>query len=105
MTNHRIPKYPMQWQININKHILVILNGANMSRVAPPHSYIDVQVRKLNLKYIKWSKFYFKDFKSTQDLAKYLLKVSEDDMLFASYFWWRDYYKVQVFFDISGIRA
>ena len=79
-----------------------------MSRVAPPHSYINVQVRKLNLKNFKnfkWSKFYFKDFKSTQDLAKYLLKVSEDDMLFASYFWWRDYYKVQVFFDISGIRA
>ena len=27
--------------------LLVILNGANMSRIAPPHSYINVQVSKL----------------------------------------------------------
>ena len=45
---------------------------------------------------------YVKDFKSTEDLAKYLLKVSEDDMLFASYFWWREHYKVEVFFDKTG---
>ena len=54
-------------------------------------------------KVFKKISFYVKDFKSTQDLAKYLLKVSEDDMLFASYFWWREHYKVQVFFDITGI--
>ena len=24
--------------------------------------------------------------------AKYLIKVSQDDKLFASYFWWRKYY-------------
>ena len=24
--------------------------------------------------------------------AKYLIKVSQDDKLFASYFWWREYY-------------
>ena len=27
------------------------------------------------------------------ETAKYLLKVSEDPELFASYFWWRDYYR------------
>ena len=26
---------------------LVILNGANMSRIAPPHSYINVEVSKI----------------------------------------------------------
>ena len=31
--------------------------------------------------------------KIIQDAAKYMIKVSEDDKLFASYFWWRDYYK------------
>ena len=73
-----------------------------MSRVAPPHSYINVQVRKLNLKILpKSSKFCVKDFNTTEDLAKYLLKVSEDDTLFASYFWWREHYKAQVSFDTS----
>ena len=28
------------------------------------------------------------------DLAKYLKKVAEDDELFASYFWWRDFYTI-----------
>ena len=68
--------------------------------IAPPHSYINVQVRKLKEIFI--NKFYFtinlKDFESTADLAKYLLKVSENDMLFASYFWWREHYKVKVEF-------
>ena len=26
------------------------------------------------------------------EAAKYMIKVSEDDKLFASYFWWRDFY-------------
>ena len=26
------------------------------------------------------------------EAAKYLIKVSEDDKLYASYFWWRDFY-------------
>jgi len=30
--------------------------------------------------------------KIIQDAAKYMIKVSEDDKLFASYFWWRDFY-------------
>lgn len=58
--------------------IPVVLNGADMEKVAPPHSYINVQ-----------------DFNSTKDLADYLLNVHKNDTLFASYFCWRDYYTVQ----------
>jgi len=58
--------------------IPVVLNGANMSEIAPPHSYID-----------------FEDFSTVKDLANYLKQVAEDDQLFASYFWWRDYYTVK----------
>ena len=28
----------------------------------------------------------------SSEAAKYLIKVSEDDKLYASYFWWRDFY-------------
>ena len=59
--------------------IPVILNGADMSSIAPKHSFINVQ-----------------DFSSTSKLAEYLKKVASDDELFASYFWWREFYKVQV---------
>ena len=59
--------------------IPVVLNGANMSRVAPPHSFINVM-----------------DFNSTEELASHLHRVDQDDKLFASYFWWRDYYTVKV---------
>ena len=55
--------------------IPVVLNGANMSRVAPPHSYINVR-----------------DFNSAEELAHYLHMVDQDDKLFASYFWWREHY-------------
>ena len=36
------------------------------------------------------------DFSSTHELAAYLATVAADDALFASYFWWRDYYRVVV---------
>ena len=59
--------------------IPVMLNGANMTNLAPPHSYINAE-----------------DFSSTKELAKYLKTVASNDTLFASYFWWRDYYKKEV---------
>ena len=31
----------------------------------------------------------------SSEAAKYLIKVSEDDKLYASYFWWRDFYEVR----------
>jgi len=59
--------------------IPVVLNGANMDHAAPPHSYINVQ-----------------DFQSTKELAEYLHQVNNNDTLFASYFWWRNFYTVKV---------
>ena len=56
--------------------IPVVLNGADMSTIAPPHSYINAE-----------------DFNSTEQLAEFLVTVANNDTLFASYFWWRDYYK------------
>ena len=55
--------------------IPVVFNGANMSAIAPPHSYINAE-----------------DFSSVDQLAEYLQLVASNDSLFASYFWWRDYY-------------
>ena len=59
--------------------IPVVLNGANMTRLAPAHSHINVR-----------------DFNTTKELADYLHMVDRDDKLFASYFWWREYYTVKV---------
>ena len=59
--------------------IPVVFNGANMSAIAPPHSYINAE-----------------DFSSVEHLAKYLQLVASNDTLFASYFWWRDYYRAVV---------
>jgi len=65
------------WKVLSYNVIPVVLNGADMSSIAPPHSVIQ-----------------FSDFKTIADLAKYLKKVAEDDLLFASYFWWRDFYTI-----------
>ena len=67
--------------------IPVVFNGANMSAIAPPHSYINAE-----------------DFSSVEQLAEYLLKVGRNDSLFASYFWWRDYYKPLVWCTSKGIE-
>jgi len=68
--------------------IPIVLNGANMTNIAPPHSHINIQ-----------------DFNSTKHLAEYLMKVDKNDTLFASYFWWRDYYYVQAEFDVEPRQA
>ena len=59
--------------------IPVVYNGADMASIAPPHSYISVR-----------------DYSSVEHLAQYLSIVSSNDTLFASYFWWRDYYSYRV---------
>ena len=40
--------------------------------------------------------FKFQDFNSTLELAKYLHTVNQNDALYALYFWWRNYYHMQV---------
>ena len=74
-----------------NNVIPVVLNGVNMTQHAPPHSYIDIKDFK-NLKGKRFSFLLKVIIKSFTDAAKYMIKVSEDDKLFSSYFWWRDFY-------------
>lgn len=64
------------WKVLPYNVIPVVLNGADMPSLAPPHSYIDMN-----------------QFSSVHHLAEYMIKVSQDDKLFASYFWWRSFYK------------
>ena len=74
--------------------IPVVLNGVNMSEIAPPHSYIDFEdFSTVKGKFPSFHKFASKKIPII-DLANYLKQVAEDDQLFASYFWWRDYYTV-----------
>ncbi|XP_023320067.1 alpha-(1,3)-fucosyltransferase C [Eurytemora carolleeae] len=58
--------------------IPVTYNGVDMDTFAPYHSYINTL-----------------DFKGVSVLAQYLQKVSEDPALYASYFWWKDFYEVR----------
>merc|ERR1712062_746816 len=58
--------------------IPVTYNGADMDKFAPEHSYINAL-----------------DFKSVTALAEYLKKVSSDPALYASYFWWKEFYVVR----------
>ena len=70
--------------------IPVVLGGANYSQIAPPHSYIDA----------------FKDFaENPEGLARYLKKIAGDDALYASYFWWKDFYSVGGFSAHDRARA
>lgn len=55
--------------------IPVVYTGANMSTIAPKHSYIDI-----------------KDFADLREVANYLHQVYSDPALYSSYFWWRDFY-------------
>ena len=58
--------------------IPLTLNGADMKNIAPPYSFINSL-----------------DFDSTLQLIQFLVKISKDDALYASYFWWKDYYEVR----------
>ncbi len=57
--------------------IPVVLNYVDMEALAPPHSHVNVL-----------------DYNSTNDLVEALVEIGQDDALFASYFWWKDYYEV-----------
>ena len=48
------------------------------AKVAPPHSYINA-----------------KDFRSINDLAKYLIRLDQDDRLYEEYFEWKRYFRVR----------
>ena len=64
--------------------ILPITNSKDMRKIAPPHSYIDIN-----------------HFNSPEDLMKYLEKLSQNEELYNSYFWWNEFYSVKVDSDIQ----
>ena len=50
----------------------------------PPHSYLHVD-----------------HFENPEQLMDYLVKLSGDEELYSSYFWWKEYYDIKVFKDLS----
>jgi len=58
--------------------IPIVLNQAQMDQIAPTHSFINLA-----------------DFRNISELVNYLHLVDKDDTLFASYFWWRKFYRVE----------
>jgi alpha-1,3-fucosyltransferase len=61
----------------VNDHVVIVLGQVNYSRVAPPHSYINVM-----------------DYDNPQHLANYLHQLDQNHSQYLSYFWWKDYYEV-----------
>jgi alpha-1,3-fucosyltransferase len=59
--------------------IPVVYSGADLSRFAPPKSYIDAN-----------------SFKSAKKLAKYLKFLAENPAEYIKYFWWKNHYKVRM---------
>lgn len=57
----------------------IVLGGANYSRFAPPHSYVNAR-----------------DYKSPKELAAYLLMLNESESLYSRYFDWKNSYDVYV---------
>lgn len=60
-----------------NGLIPVVYGGADYTKHLPPKSYINAQ-----------------DFKTTKDLAEFLVKLSGDKEEYLSYFWWQDHYTI-----------
>ena len=54
--------------------------------------------KSLRTPYLKFNQLtaFLSEYESVEKLAEYLRIVAENDELFASYFWWRDYYRVEV---------
>lgn len=61
-----------------NGLIPVVYGGADYARFLPPKSYINAQ-----------------DFKSTKELADFLVALSKNTEEYLSYFWWQDYYRIE----------
>jgi len=55
----------------------VVYGGANYSKLAPPHSYIDA------MQY------------TPKQLALYLKQIDKDDRLYNEFFWWKEHYEVE----------
>lgn len=60
-----------------NQTLVIAMTGANLTRLAPPHSHLNVM-----------------DFESPQVLAEYLLYLDQNDTEYLSYFWWKHHYEI-----------
>jgi len=71
--------YATEKFFNILAHDIVpiVYGGANYSKLAPPHSYIDA------MQY------------TPKQLARYLKQIAEDDRLYNEFFWWKEHYEVE----------
>lgn len=56
----------------------VVLGGTNYSEISPPKSFIDV-----------------KEFNSTETLADYLIKLTQNETLYSEYFQWKSNHVLQ----------
>ena len=63
---------------------LFIKSGLLFAFSAPPHSYINVN-----------------DYKTAQDLMKYLEYLSKNSTAYNSYFWWHEHYTLKTYDDIK----
>ena len=79
------------WKILPYNVIPIVLNGVNMTSIAPPHSYIDISDFSNFHGLYAFNELFL--FLFIAEFAQYVLTVSKSPSLFASYFWWRDYYK------------
>lgn len=56
----------------------VLFNGAENKRFLPPHSYINAE-----------------DFSTVEELTKYLVRLVNSPVEYASYFWWKEFYELR----------
>ncbi len=72
--------YVTEKLFNVLPHdvVPVVFGGADYGAVMPPHSHVNVL-----------------DYGSVVELVAHLRRLHEDDALFASHFWWRNYFKAR----------
>ncbi|XP_055912682.1 alpha-(1,3)-fucosyltransferase C [Eupeodes corollae] len=62
----------------LNRQIVpVVFGGADYSKIAPPHSYIDAE-----------------KFRNVKELADYLIYLDQHPKEYGRYFWWRKFYRL-----------
>ena len=66
----------------------IVYGGADYSRIAPPHSYIDTR-----------------QFKDPKQLADYLLVLDKNETLYNEYFAWKDKYDVESGEEIMSLNG
>ncbi|XP_057376634.2 alpha-(1,3)-fucosyltransferase C-like [Daphnia carinata] len=78
--NSLCPDYVTEKFFKIMGHhiVPVVYGGADYTKHAPPHSFIDAS-----------------KFNKPKDLAAYLKLLDANDTLYNEYFWWKDHYRVE----------